>query len=164
MIPKTETKMQPTKAEVMAQADERCALMTARRAHGATYRVIGEEFGISVSRVRQIIEVGQVRQLLKNQEPNRASLPLRVRLALSYLIEEPKDEGPEERDLQLPSRLAACTGRHFFRGPNIGKFATGEMEAWLRERGLGSGLVDQSQKMMVAASAMAEKKTVGHRS
>ena len=29
---------------------------------------------------------------------------------------------------------------------------------------LGSGLVDQSQKMMVAASAMAEKKTVGHRS
>lgn len=29
---------------------------------------------------------------------------------------------------------------------------------------LGSGLVDQSQKMMVAASAMAEKNTVGHRS
>ena len=29
---------------------------------------------------------------------------------------------------------------------------------------LGSGLVDQSQKMMVAASAMAEKKTCGHRS
>ena len=29
---------------------------------------------------------------------------------------------------------------------------------------LGSGLVDQSQKMTVAASAMAEKKTVGHRS
>jgi hypothetical protein len=29
---------------------------------------------------------------------------------------------------------------------------------------LGSGLVDQSQKMTVAASAMAEKKAVGHRS
>ena len=29
---------------------------------------------------------------------------------------------------------------------------------------LGSGLVDQSQKMAVAASAMAEKKTVGQRS
>jgi hypothetical protein len=29
---------------------------------------------------------------------------------------------------------------------------------------LGSGLVDQSQKMTVAASAMAEKKTVGQRS
>jgi hypothetical protein len=29
---------------------------------------------------------------------------------------------------------------------------------------LGSGLVDQSQKMTVAARAMAEKKTVGHRS
>jgi predicted methyltransferase len=29
---------------------------------------------------------------------------------------------------------------------------------------LGSGLVDQSQKMTVAASATAEKKTVGHRS
>ena len=27
---------------------------------------------------------------------------------------------------------------------------------------LGSGLVDQSQKMTVAARAMAEKKTVGH--
>jgi hypothetical protein len=31
-------------------------------------------------------------------------------------------------------------------------------------RRLGSGLVDQSQKMTVAASAMAEKKTVGQRS
>ena len=29
---------------------------------------------------------------------------------------------------------------------------------------LGSGLVDQSQKMTVAARAMAERKTVGHRS
>lgn len=29
---------------------------------------------------------------------------------------------------------------------------------------LGSGLIDQSQKMTVAARAMAEKKTVGHRS
>ena len=29
---------------------------------------------------------------------------------------------------------------------------------------LGSGLVDHSQKMTVAASATAEKKTVGHRS
>ena len=29
---------------------------------------------------------------------------------------------------------------------------------------LGSGLVDQSQKMTAAASATAEKKTVGHRS
>ena len=29
---------------------------------------------------------------------------------------------------------------------------------------LGSGLVDQSQKMMVAARATAEKKAVGHRS
>jgi hypothetical protein len=29
---------------------------------------------------------------------------------------------------------------------------------------LGSGLVDQSQKMTVAAGAMAEKKAVGHRS
>jgi general stress protein 26 len=28
--------------------------------------------------------------------------------------------------------------------------------------GLGSGLVDQSQKMTVAARAMADKKTVGH--
>ena len=30
--------------------------------------------------------------------------------------------------------------------------------------GLGSRLIDQSQKMTVAASAIAEKKTVGHRS
>ncbi len=30
--------------------------------------------------------------------------------------------------------------------------------------GLGSGLIAQSQKRTVAASAMAEKKTVGHRS
>jgi hypothetical protein len=29
-------------------------------------------------------------------------------------------------------------------------------------RTLGSGLVDQSQKMTVAARAMADKKTVGH--
>jgi hypothetical protein len=29
---------------------------------------------------------------------------------------------------------------------------------------LGSGLIDQSQKMTVAARAMAEKKAVGHRS
>lgn len=136
MIPKTETKTQPTKAEVMAQADERRALMTARRAQGATYRVIGEEFGISTSRVRQIIEVGQSRRLLKNQEPNRASLPSRVRLALSYLIEEPEDEGSEERDRQLPGRLAAYTERNFHRSPNMGKLATGKMEAWLRERGL----------------------------
>jgi hypothetical protein len=32
------------------------------------------------------------------------------------------------------------------------------------DRVLGSGLVDHSQKMMVAARAMAERKTVGHRS
>jgi len=31
-----------------------------------------------------------------------------------------------------------------------------------RDGGLGSGLVDQSQKMTAAARAMAEKKTVGH--
>lgn len=30
--------------------------------------------------------------------------------------------------------------------------------------GLGSGLIDQSQKITVAARAIAEKKTVGHRS
>ena len=33
-----------------------------------------------------------------------------------------------------------------------------------RANSLGSGLVDQSQKMTVAARAMAERKTVGHRS
>ncbi len=32
------------------------------------------------------------------------------------------------------------------------------------KRELGSGLVDHSQKMTVAARAMAEKKAVGHRS
>lgn len=32
------------------------------------------------------------------------------------------------------------------------------------DRVLGSGLTDQSQKMTVAARAMAEKKAVGHRS
>jgi hypothetical protein len=31
-------------------------------------------------------------------------------------------------------------------------------------RALGSGLIDQSQKMMVAARATAEKKAFGHRS
>ena len=33
-----------------------------------------------------------------------------------------------------------------------------------RKCSLGSGLVDQGQKMIVAARAMAERKTVGHRS
>ena len=41
----------------------------------------------------------------------------------------------------------------------------GDFESKKRKRSdLGSGLVDQSQKMTVAASAMAEKKTAGHRS
>lgn len=135
MTSKTDTVTQPTPAEVVARADERRALMTARRAQGATYRAIGEEFGIGGSRVRQIIEVGQRRRLLKNQEPNRASLPSRVRLALSYLIEEPEGEGPEERDRQLPGRLAAYTKRDFRSSPNMGKRATEELEAWLREHG-----------------------------
>ncbi len=133
----TDTTTQPIKADVVAQADERRALMMARRAEGASYRAIGEEFGIGGSRVRQIIEVGQRRRLLKSQEPNRASLPSRVRLALSYLIEEPEGEEPEERDRQLPGRLAAYTKRDFHRSPNMGKLATEELEAWLRERGLG---------------------------
>lgn len=51
-----------------------------------------------------------------------------------------------------------------------GKF--GKDEPWpdwvdrkaLEMEGLGSGLIDHSQKMTVAARAIAEKKTVGHRS
>lgn len=116
-------------------ADERRERMRARRAEGASFRVIGEEFGISAGRVKQVIEIGQRRRDMKNGEPNRAALPIRVRNALSYMIEEPETD-PAERDQQLPGRLAALTRKAIGDTPNLGKQAVKEMEAWLWERGL----------------------------
>lgn len=109
--------------------------MRARRAEGASFRAIGEEFGISAGRVKEVIEVGQRRRDLKNGEPNRAALPVRVRNALSYMIEEPETD-PAERDQRLPGRLAAFTRKAIGDTPNLGKQAVGEIEAWLWERGL----------------------------
>ena len=49
-----------------------------------------------------------------------------------------------------------------YQGNRIGIMVDGGV--WTVIFWLGSGLIDHSQKMTVAASAMAEKKTVGHRS
>ena len=45
-----------------------------------------------------------------------------------------------------------------------GQIAATELREAAERLGLGSGLTDQSQKMTVAARAMAEKKALGHRS
>lgn len=115
-------------ASKASPADERRERMRARRAEGASYRAIGEEFGISAGRVKQVIEVGQRRRDLKNGEPNRAALPMRVRNALSHMIEEPEAD-PAERDQRLPGRLAAFTRKAISDTPNLGKQAVGEIEA-----------------------------------
>lgn len=116
-------------------ADDRRERMRAKRAEGASFRAIGEEFGISAGRVKQIVEIGQRRRDMKNGEPNRAALPVRVRNALSYMIEEPETD-PAERDQRLPGRLAVFTKKAISDTPNLGKQAVGEVEAWLWERGL----------------------------
>lgn len=130
-----EIKRPTQSASQPSAADERRERMRARRAEGASFRVIGEEFGISAGRVREVIEVGQRRRDMKNGEPNRAALPMRVRNALSYMIEEPETD-PAERDQRLPGRLAAFTRKSIGETPNLGKQAIGEIEAWLWERGL----------------------------
>ncbi len=50
-----------------------------------------------------------------------------------------------------PNKFAQCDGAYMSVAQNQALFSL-----------LGSGLVDQSQKMTVAARAMADKKTVGH--
>src|SRR5690606_13210477 len=49
-------------------------------------------------------------------------------------------------------------------GLTLGTFQCFEIEELMNmgERNLGSGLIDQSQKMTVAARAMAERKAIGH--
>jgi hypothetical protein len=64
-------------------------------------------------------------------------------LTLNVFKEESKYMEPSKREFML-------------------NFAVDDLDAFVDR--LGSGLVDQSQNMTVAASAMAEKKTVGHRS
>jgi hypothetical protein len=52
-----------------------------------------------------------------------------------------------------------------YNGPGILKFATKELiETELSNHQLGSGLIDHSQKMTVAAMQMAEKNVWAHRS
>lgn len=65
------------------------------------------------------------------------------------------------KDQRPPSWMSSFE-RHVF--PQIGGKAVTAIDNTAVLTVLGSGLVDQSQKMTVAASAMAEKKTVGHRS
>ncbi len=80
----------------------------------------------------------------------------------------------QERLLVNGEQVHASNGRMRFsqkyREPWLTPFGDGELKVWLRSTAtqircsasLGSGLVDQSQKMTVAARAMADKKTVGH--
>lgn len=115
--------------------DDRGARMAAMKAAGATRRTIGEAFGISKDRVRDIITASQHRARLHDEQPNRAALSIRARNALPHIVDEPEDD-PAERDRLLPSRVAAFTRRDFIKVPNLGKQTIVELEAWLWERGL----------------------------
>lgn len=109
--------------------------MAARKAEGATQRAIGEEFGVSKGRVRDIIASTQHRARMRDQQPNRAALPVRAQNALPYVIDEAEDDRAE-RDKRLPDRVAALTRRQIAKVPNLGKQTLAEIEAWLWERGL----------------------------
>ena len=84
------------------------------------------------------------------------------------------EEGLEQEFNSLDAQREACSAyilsqRHegWTELPDIyddGGYSGGNMDRPALKALLGSGLVDQSQKMTVAARAMAERKTVGHRS
>lgn len=116
-------------------APDQGARMAARQAQGATRRAIGEEFGVSKDRVRDIIAGSQSRATMRAEQPNRAALSVRARNALPYIINEPESD-VAERDQRLPGRVAALTRRDVTRVPNLGKQTVVELEAWLWERGL----------------------------
>lgn len=117
------------------QTDDRGARMAARKAEGATWRAIGEEFGVSKERVRDIIAMSQSRARLHAQQPNRAALSVRARNAIPHIIVEPETDAAE-RDKLLPGRVAALTRRQIGKVPNLGKQTIVELEAWLWQRGL----------------------------
>ena len=112
--------------------------MAARKAEGATHRAIGEEFGISKERVREVIAGAKHRERLRDQEPNRAALSVRAWNGLSNSISQP-EESPTERDQRLPGRVAALTRKQLSDTPNLGKSTIAEIEAWLWQRGLSFG-------------------------
>lgn len=125
----------PATIAALPKPADRGLRMAAMKAAGATRRAIGEEFGISKDRVRDIITASQRRAELHDEQPNRAALSVRARNALPHVISEPEDD-PAERDRLLPGRVAALTRRDFIRVPNLGKQTIVELEAWLWERGL----------------------------
>lgn len=116
-------------------AHDRGIRMAARKAQGATQRAIGEEFGVSKERVRDIIASTQRQTRMRVEQPNRAALSVRAQNALPYVIDEPEDDRAE-RDKRLPGRVAALTKRQIAKVPNLGKQTIAEIEAWLWERGL----------------------------
>lgn len=109
--------------------------MAARKAEGATWRAIGEEFGISKDRVRGVIARAERRSRMQAEQPNRAALSVRAQNALPLVIVEP-ETNPSERDAKLPGRVTALTRRHLEKTPNLGYQTIAELEAWLWERGL----------------------------
>lgn len=116
-------------------AYDRGTRMAAMKAAGATQRAIGEEFGVSKDRVRDIIAASHYRAKLRDEQPNRAALSVRAQNALPNVIDEPEDDRAE-RDKRLPGRVAALTRRDIGKVPNLGKQTIAEIEAWLWERGL----------------------------
>lgn len=124
------------RAAVQARVDDdRGERMAARKAEGATWRAIGEEFGISKDRVRGVIAQAERRSRMQAEQPNRAALSVRAQNALPLVIVEP-ETNPSERDAKLPGRVAALTRRQLEKTPNLGNQTIAELEAWLWERGL----------------------------
>lgn len=128
----------PTAAPPSPQADacdDRSTRMAAMRAEGRTYRAIGETYGVSVDRVKQIIARAEAQVRLRTTEPNRAALSVRAQNVLSMMIDQP-EEDRAERDQLLPARVAALTRKQIADAFNAGKGTLAEIEAWLWERGL----------------------------
>ena len=80
------------------------------------------------------------------------------------MASKPKDgDGPWCEALQPPATLHAAVADYLWAG--LGSPVGRERWEFTHAvRGLGSGLIDQSQKMIVAAMAMAEKKVWAQRS
>lgn len=115
--------------------DDRGARMIAMQDEGQTHRAIGDAFGVSIDRVRQLIARAEARAWLRTTEPNRAALSVRARNVLALLIDQPEQDGAD-RDRLLPERVAALTRKQIADAFSAGKGTLVEIEAWLLERGL----------------------------
>ena len=162
------------RATPRVSADARVARLRLIRTSGVgpiTYRQLIERFGGAAAALEALPSLasrgGGRTPAIPDERDVLREIAAVERLDAAYWFLDDADYPPLLRELENAPPVVTTRGdRRLTERTVIGMVGARNASAAACRfaRGLGSGLIGHSQKMTVAARAMAEKKTVGHRS